>query len=139
MANLMLGEEKELKARYKVQAENELDARRVAKSSMKRYLTLINDLRDHVSTLQIELETREEELKIVQKQRSEWQECTTEIEAQLNSEITRFEAGLQKAKDQTLQFEKMVPKLEKNNDSLVASDEALCQDNIAFHHKNRAN
>ena len=66
---LVFEEEKELKARYKVQAENELDARKVAESSMKRYLTLINDLRDRVSTLQAELETRDEELNIVQKQR----------------------------------------------------------------------
>ena len=74
VASLVLEDEKELKAQYKVQAENELEARRVAKFDMKRYLTLTNSLRDRVSTLQAELETRGEELKIVQEQHSEWQE-----------------------------------------------------------------
>ena len=73
----------------------------MTESDMKRYLTLANGLRDRVSTLQAKLETWEEELKIVQEQRSEWQEYITEIDAQLSSRITRLEAGLQQAKDQT--------------------------------------
>ena len=76
-----------------------MEARRVAKSNMKRYLTQTNDLRDRVYTLQVELETQEEKLKIMQGQRSEWQECTAEIEAQLNFKITGLDVGLQKAKD----------------------------------------
>ena len=61
---------------------------------MKRYLAQTNNLRNRISTLQAELETQEEELKIVQEQRNEWEECNAEIEAQLNSEITRLDAGL---------------------------------------------
>ena len=102
---------------------------------MKSYLTIANGLRDRVSTLQAELETREEELKMAQEQCNEWQECTTKIEAQLNSETERLNAKLQKAKDQTQRFEKLVLILEKNNDSLTACNEALRQDNLVFHHK----
>ena len=120
MFSLILEEEKELKAQYRIQTENELEARRIAESDMKRYLTMANGLRDRVSILQAELEAREEELKIVQEQRNEWQEDTTKIEAQLNSETARLNARLQKAKDQTQQFEKLVLILEKNNDSLTA-------------------
>ena len=102
---------------------------------MKRYLAQTNNLRDRVSTLQSELETQEEELKIAREQCNEWQECTTKIEAQLNSETARLNARLQKAKDQTQQFEKLVLILEKNNDSLTACNETLRQDNLVFHHK----
>ena len=83
--SLVLEEEKDLKAQYRVQAESEFEARRVAESNIKRYLAQINNLRDRISTLQAELETQEEELKMVQEQRSEWKECTAEIEVQLNS------------------------------------------------------
>ena len=75
--------------------------------------------------MQAELETREEELKIAQEQRNEWQEDTTKIEAQLKSETARLNARLRKAKDQTQPFEKLVLILEKNNDSLTACNEAL--------------
>ena len=135
VVSLILEEEKDLKAQYRIQAESELEARRVAESNIERYLAQINDLRDRISTLQDELETQGEELKIVQEQRSKWKEGTAEIKAQLNSEITGLSTELQKTKDQTQQLENMVHILEKNNESLVDSNEALRQDNFVFHHK----
>ena len=135
VAGLIIEEEKELKAQYKAQAENEFEARRATESDVKRYLTLANSLGDRISTLQAELETREEELKVVQEQRNEWQEHITEIETQLNSETTRFDAELRRAKEHTRQLKKMVLMLERNNDSLTASNEALLQDNTVFQHK----
>ena len=56
VASLVLEEKNDLNARYKIQAENELEARRVPESNMKRYLSLTNDPRNCFTTLQAKLE-----------------------------------------------------------------------------------
>jgi chromosome segregation ATPase len=74
LADLTVEEEKSLKTRYQVQAEDEREARRIAESDMKEYLDKINGMRNRVSEIQAELESREEEAKKMQEQFEEWQD-----------------------------------------------------------------
>jgi chromosome segregation ATPase len=74
LADLTVEEEKSLKTQYQVQAENEREARRIAESDMKEYLDKINGMRNRVSEIKAELESREEEAKKMQEQFEEWQD-----------------------------------------------------------------
>ena len=60
LADLTIEEERSLRTRYQVQADDEREARRIGESNMKEYLDKINGMRNRVSMIQAELETREE-------------------------------------------------------------------------------
>jgi predicted DsbA family dithiol-disulfide isomerase len=60
LADLTIEEERSLRTRYQVQANDEREARRIGESNMKEYLDKINGMRNRVSMIQAELETREE-------------------------------------------------------------------------------
>ena len=60
LAYLTIEEERSLRTRYQVQADDEREARRIGESNMKEYLDKINGMRNRVSMIQAELETREE-------------------------------------------------------------------------------
>jgi len=63
LAELTIEEERSLRTRYHVQANDEREAKRIVESDMKEYLDRINGMRNRVSMIQVELESREEEAK----------------------------------------------------------------------------
>jgi chromosome segregation ATPase len=138
LAELTIEEERSLRTRYQVQADNEREARRIAESDMKEYLDRINGMRNRVSVIQAELESREEEAKKMQEQFEEWQDYISSLDVQLNTKVAELDIEkeeLQRARKQIQQSEKMVQILEKNNESLAASNGTLLQDNTLFHYK----
>jgi len=138
LAELTIEEERSLRTRYQVQADNEREARRIAESDMKEYLDRINGMRNRVSVIQAELESREEEAKKMQEQFEEWQDYISSLDVQLNTKVVELDIEkeeLQRARKQIQQSEKMVQILEKNNESLAASNGTLLQDNTLFHYK----
>ena len=138
LAELTIEEERSLRTRYQVQADNEREARRIAESDMKEYLDRINGMRNRVSVIQAELESREEEAKKMQEQFEEWQDYISSLDVQLNTKVAELDIEkeeLQRARKQIQQSEKMVQILEKNNESLTASNGTLLQDNTLFHYK----
>jgi chromosome segregation ATPase len=138
LAELTIEEERSLRTRYQVQADNEREARRIAESDMKEYLDKINGMRNRVSVIQAELESREEEAKKMQEQFEEWQDYISSLDVQLNTKVAELDIEkeeLQRARKQIQQSEKMVQILEKNNESLAASNGTLLQDNTLFHYK----
>ncbi|XP_061953586.1 GRIP domain-containing protein RUD3-like [Populus nigra] len=68
LADLTIEEEIRLRTRYQMQAEDEREARRATESNMKEYLDKINGMRNRVSVIQAELESREEEAREMQEQ-----------------------------------------------------------------------
>ena len=138
ITDLAIEEEKRLRTRYQMQAEDEREARRLAESDMKEYLDKMNAMRNRVSLIQAELESREEEAKKMQEQFEEWQGHISNLDVQLNTKVAELDIEkeeLQRARKQIQQLEKMVQILEKNNESLAASNETLLQDNTLFHYK----
>ena len=138
LAELTIEEERSLRTRYQVQADNEREARRIAESDMKEYLDRINGMRNRVSVIQAELESREEEAKKMQEQFEEWQDYISSLDVQLNTKVVELDIEkeeLQRARKQIQQLEKMVQILETNNESLAASNGTLLQDNTLFHYK----
>jgi chromosome segregation ATPase len=138
LADLTIEEERSLRTRYQMQAEDEREARRVAESDMKGYLDKINGMRNRVSVIQAELESREEEAKKMQEQFEEWQDYIISLDVQLNTKVAELDIEkeeLQRARKQIQQLEKMVQILETNNESLAASNGTLLQDNTLFHYK----
>jgi chromosome segregation ATPase len=138
LADLAIEEEKRVRTRYQMQAEDEREARRVAEIEMKGYLDKINGMRNRVSVIQAELESREEEAKEMQEQFEEWQDYIISFDAQLNTKVAELDIEkeeLQRARNQIQQLEKMVRILETNNETLDASSGTLLQDNTVFHYK----
>jgi len=138
LADLTIEEERSLRTRYRIQAEDEREARRIAESGMKEYLDKINGMRNRVSDIQAELESREEEARKMQEQFEEWQDYISSLDVQLNTKTTELDIEkeeLQRARKQIQQLEKMVQILEKNNESLAVSNGTLLQDNTLFHYK----
>jgi ATP-dependent Lon protease len=62
LTNLTIEEERSLRVQYKFQDDNERKAKKTVESNMREY-SRANALRDRVSTIQSELEFREEEVK----------------------------------------------------------------------------
>jgi len=58
---------------------------------MKEYLDRINDMRNRVSVLQAELESREEEARKMQEQFEEWQDYISSLDVQLNTEVVELD------------------------------------------------
>jgi len=138
LVDLAIEEEKRVRTRYQMQAEGEKEARRVAEIEMKGYLDKINGMRNRVSVIQAELESREEEAKEMQEQFKEWQDYILSFDAQLNTKVAELDIKkeeLQRARNQIQQLEKMVRILETNNETLAASNGTLLQDNTVFHYK----
>jgi hypothetical protein len=138
LADLAIEEEKRVRTRYQMQAEDEREARRVAEIEVKGYLDKINGMRNRVSVIQAELESREEEAKEMQEQFEEWQDYIISFDAQLNTKVAELDIEkeeLQRARNQIQQLEKMVRILETNNETLAASNGTLLQDNTVFHYK----
>jgi len=95
-------------------------------------------MRNRVSVIQAELETREEEAKKMQEQFEEWQDDISSLDVQLNTKVAELDIEkeeLQRARKQIQQLEKMVQILERNNESLAANNGTLLQDNTLFHYK----
>jgi hypothetical protein len=61
LTNLTIEEERSLRAQYKFQDDNEREAKKTVESNMREY-SRANALRDRVSTIQSEMEFREEEV-----------------------------------------------------------------------------
>jgi chromosome segregation ATPase len=138
LAELTIEEERSLRTRYQVQADDEREAKRIAESDMKEYLDRINGMRNRVSVIQAELESREEEAKKIQERFEEWQDYISSLDVQLNTKVVELDIEkeeLQRARKQIQQLEKMVQILETNNESLAASNGTLLQDNTLFHYK----
>jgi chromosome segregation ATPase len=138
LAELTIEEERSLRTRYQVQADDEREAKRIAESDMKEYLDRINGMRNRVSVIQAELESREEEAKKMQERFEEWQDYISSLDVQLNTKVVELDIEkeeLQRARKQIQQLEKMVQILETNNESLAASNGTLLQDNTLFHYK----
>jgi len=138
LTGLTIEAERSLRTRYQVQADDEREARRIAESDMKEYLDKINGMRNRVSVIQTELETREEKAKKMQEQFEEWQDYISSLNVQLNTKVVELDIEkeeLQKARKQIQQLEKMVQILETNNELLAASNGTLLQDNTLFHYK----
>jgi chromosome segregation ATPase len=138
LADLTIEEERRLRTRYQIQAEDEREARRVAESDMKEYLDKINGMRNRVSVIHAEFESREEEVKEMQEQFEDWQDYINSFDAQLNTKVAELDIEkeeLQRARKQIQQLEKMVQILETNNESLAASNGTLLQDNTLFRYK----
>jgi chromosome segregation ATPase len=103
LADLTIEEERSLRTRYHMQAEDEREARRVAESDMKGYLDKINGMRNRVSVIQAELESQEEEAKRMQEQFEEWQDYMSSLDVQLNTKVAELDIEkeeLQRARKQ---------------------------------------
>lgn len=74
LIDLIIEEERSLRARYQVQANNEKEARKAVESDIKEYINRANTLRDQVSIIQSQLESWEEEVNKIQEQFKEWQD-----------------------------------------------------------------
>jgi chromosome segregation ATPase len=138
LAELTIEEERSLRTQYQVQADDEREAKRIAESDMKEYLDRINGMRNRVSVIQAELESREEEAKKMQERFEEWQDYISSLDVQLNTKVVELDIEkeeLQRARKQIQQLEKMVQILETNNESLAVSNGTLLQDNTLFHYK----
>jgi Asp-tRNA(Asn)/Glu-tRNA(Gln) amidotransferase C subunit len=58
---------------------------------MKEYLDRINGMRNWVSMIQAELESREEEAKKMQEQFEEWQDYISNLDVQLNTKVAELD------------------------------------------------
>lgn len=85
LVNLTIKEEKSLKAQYEVQIDDEKKIRKEVVSDMREYLSKATALRGRVSTIQSELESREEEVKEMKEQFEEWQDYISSFDVQLNT------------------------------------------------------
>ena len=154
LANLDIEEERKVRAQYMVQLEEERNARMAAESDMRDYQKRAESSKGRMRALQSEIEVREEELRELRshyfemeeemsKAKQERQECQDYMDSfavQINSKIAELDIEkeeLQRTRDKLAQSEGMVRVLERSNEALGASNEAIIEDNTVFHAKIR--
>ena len=137
-----------------VQLEEERSARRAAESDMRDYQKRAESSKGRMRALQSEIEVQEEELRELRshyfemeeelskakQERQEYQDYMDSFAVQINSKIAELDIEkeeLQRVRDKLTWSEDMVRVLERSNQALGASNEAIIRDNTVFHVKIR--